>query len=273
MYKYLLTSTLVVYKEKPEVLRMAIDSFLRTKLKVKLYIIDNSPTDILRNIILDERVEYYFNPINPGFGSGHNIGINLIKNDSKYHLVLNPDVYFGKGVIEQILEFLECNQKIGVLMPKVLYPDESIQYLAKLLPTPFDFILRRIIPIPFLKKFIDNRFELRNSGYDKILEVPFLSGCFLLFRNDVLQMINGFDEKIFMYTEDIDICRRVNKAGYQSVFYPEVFIYHAHERKSFKNLSTFKVYLKSAINYFNKWGWFWDRDRVIINRATLKQIK
>ena len=273
MYKYLLTSTLVIYKERPEILRMAIDSFLNTDLRIKLYLIDNSPTDILRNIILDERVEYIFNPINPGFGSGHNIGIKLVKFDSKYHLILNPDIYFKKGVIEQLIDFIEADEKkIGVLMPKILYPNGKIQYLAKLLPTPLDFIVRRVVPIPYIKKQKNKVFELHSSGYDKIMDVPFLSGCFLLFRTDVLQKVKGFDEKIFMYTEDIDICRRVNKLGYRSIFYPSTCVYHAHIEKPIVNFLTFMIYLNSAIYYFNKWGWFWDRERVMINKRTLKQI-
>jgi GT2 family glycosyltransferase len=273
MNQYILSCSLVIYKQNPEVLKMAIDSFLNTNLAVKLILIDNSPTDELRNIKIDDRVEYIFNPSNPGFSGGHNLGISKIIDQSAYHLVLNPDIYFGSAVLENIIEFLEDNKNIGVLMPKVLYPDNSLQYVAKLLPTPVDFIVRRLIPNSTLKERIGNRLELRASCYNHIMDVPFLSGCFLLFRSEALIKVKGFDENIFMYTEDIDICRRVIKAGYRSVFYPNVSVYHDHEKKSFRSFKTFLVYLKSAIYYFNKWGWVWDSDRKKINQNTLSQIK
>lgn len=252
---------------------MAIDSFLNTNLAVKLILIDNSPTDELRNIKTDDRVEYIFNPSNPGFCGGHNLGLGKIIDQSEYHLVLNPDIYFETGVLENIIEFMAGNKNVGVLMPKVLYPDNSLQYVAKLLPTPVDFIVRRLIPNSAFKRRIDNKLELKASGYNQVMDVPFLSGCFLLFRSEAIRIVKGFDENIFMYTEDIDICRRVIKAGYRSVFYPKVSVYHDHEKKSFSNFKTFLVYLKSAIYYFNKWGWIWDEERIRINRQTLSQIK
>ena len=158
-------------------------------------------------------------------------------------------------------------------MPKVLYPDGRIQFLAKLLPTPLNFIVRRFIPITALKKIIDYNFELRMSGYNKIFDAPFLSGCFLFFRTSALEQIGGFDERIFMYTEDIDICRRIINTGYRSMFYSEVQVYHDHQKKSFFNFKNVKVYLKSAIYYFNKWGWFWDLNRMKINKDTLNKLK
>lgn len=266
------TCSLVIYKNPKKLLLNAINSFLNINLKVKLFLIDNSPTDILKDIVTDSRVEYIHNPSNPGFGAAHNLAIKKVLADSKYHLILNPDIYFDEGVIENIVDYMNKNSDIGVIMPQILYPDGKIQYLAKLLPTPIDFIVRRLLPIKSIKKRFDDRFELRNSGYKKIIDAPFLSGCFLVFRTDVLYKIDGFDEKIFMYTEDIDICRRIIKSGYRSVFFPEVFVYHDHEHKSFTTRKNFKTYLSSAIYYFNKWGWFFDKDRREINTKTLSQF-
>lgn len=272
MRQYILSCTIVIYKQSSNVLKKAIDSFLNTNLNVKLILIDHSPTDSLRFIKIDDRVEYIFNPLNPGFGQGHNIGLERILNKSEYHLVLNPDIFFEVGVLEKLVEFMTINKNIGVLMPKILYPDNKLQYVAKLLPSPVDFIIRRLIPNSAIKRKINNRFQLISSGYNQIMDVPFLSGCFLFFRCETLQKVKGFDKNIFMYTEDIDICRRVIKAGYRSVFFPHVCVYHDHEKKSFRNFKTFLVYLKSAIYYFNKWGWIWDAERERINRQTLAQI-
>ncbi|MBL4677499.1 MAG: glycosyltransferase family 2 protein [Mucilaginibacter sp.] len=267
-----IAASIVLYNNDRKMLKAAIDSFLAVQLKIRLYLIDNSPTDVLKDLIVDERVVYKHNPSNPGFGAGHNIAIKDIGAGTAYFLVLNPDIYFEKGVVENILSYMYQNQDVGVVMPKILYPDGEIQYVAKLLPTISNFLIRRFIPIKALTQKKNEEFELKKSNYDTIIEAPFLSGCFMIFRQDVLLKIDGFDENIFMYTEDIDICRRVIRFGLKCIFYPVVSVFHDHEKKSFLKYKTLKVYLRSAIYYFNKYGWFFDRERESINRKTLKQF-
>lgn len=272
---YQLTCSIVLYKNEPELLRNAILSVLNNHLQLKLLLVDNSPTDELKNklslVLNDERIEYIHTNKNIGFGAGHNIAIKKIINDSPYHLVLNPDVTFSENTLQPLLQFMQANKDAGAVMPKVLYDDCSLQYLAKLLPTPFDFFIIRFLPFAFKKS--QDTFKLKQSNYDKIMMVPFLSGCFLLLNTQALKKIGLFDEKIFMYTEDIDITRRLIAASYKTVFYPDVHIYHHHERKSFKNFKVFKTYLKSTIYYFNKWGWFFDKERRKINKQTLSQFQ
>ena len=269
---YDIVCSLVIYKNDKSQLLDAIESFLDTNLNVRLLLIDNSPTNILQNIKIDPRVEYIHNPLNPGYGSSHNIGLKKYAYNSKFYLVLNPDIYYTKGVLEDIIIYMISDSNIGLLTPKVLYPDGSIQYLAKLLPTPFIFFARRFSPIfKIMKKTLD-KFELRFSGYDKIMEAPYLSGYFMIFRTEVFNKLNGFDENIFMHMEDLDITRRCINAGYKTIYYPHQIVYHDHLYKTFLNLSNLKMYLKSSFYYFNKWGWFFDKNRVQINTNTIKKI-
>jgi len=271
-FPYNITASIVVYNNDEVMLRRAIASFQATSFNRKLYLVDNSPSSKLK-LLATDTVEYIHNPLNPGFGAGHNIAIKKAICEARYHLILNPDIFFDEGSLEKIIEYLDANENVGILMPKVLYPNGETQYLAKLLPRPFDFIVRRFLPFKKMRQKIDDKFELRKSNYDKIMEVPFLSGCFLVYRTEAFEKVGGFDENIFMYTEDIDLCRRVIQAGYKSIFYPEAVVFHDHVKKSFSDLRTFKVYLRSAIYYFNKWGWFFDRERSNINKTTLSQIK
>lgn len=268
-----ITACIVMYRNDVTIIQNAINSFLDSNLKVTLFLIDNSPTDELKDISQDNRVIYIHNPSNPGFGAAHNISIEkAMAMKSDYHLVLNPDVYFESGTLEKILEFMNENSDVGNLMPKVLYPDGRIQYLCKLLPTPYDWIGRRFNP---LKKMIERRnelFELKFTGYNRIMEVPYLSGCFMFLRLSAIKEIGGFDENIFMYGEETDLCRRLVSRGYRTVFYPEVTIYHHFEKGSHKSWRLTKIGMQSAIYYFNKWGWFFDSERKKINKATLKKL-
>ena len=94
-----------------------------------------------------------------------------------------------------------------------------------------------------------------NHDYYKIIyDIPYLSGCFMFFRMEVINKIGFFDEKIFMYLEDADITRRVLKVS-RTIYFPKVKVYHHYEGLTHK-LWKFKVItIKSAITYFNKWGW------------------
>jgi len=270
---YDIVCSLVIYKNDRNQLLDAINSFLNTDLNVRLVLIDNSPTDELKDLISDSRAEYTHNPSNPGYGSTHNIAIRKYSDKTKYHLILNPDIYYTRGVLEDIICFMDADEKIGLVMPKVLYPDGQIQYLAKLIPSPFVFFARRFLPFANLKGKISDKFELRFSRYNTIMEVPYLSGCFMVFRTDVLAFINGFDENIFMHLEDLDITRRCNDAGFKSLFYPNQIVYHDHLFKSFMTFANLKMYFSSSYYYFNKWGWIFDKKRVLVNKETIRKIK
>ena len=99
----------------------------------------------------------------------------------------------------------------GLVMPQILYPNGNIQYLCKLLPTPMDLFGRRFIPIRKYQEKSADRYELHFTGYDKVMEVPSLSGCFMFMRVDILKKVSGFDERFFMYAEDLDLCRRIGE--------------------------------------------------------------
>ncbi len=269
---YDVVASIVTFRNNRDILKKAVDSFLNTDLKTYLYLIDNSPTDDLRSACSGERVEYIFNNKNLGFGVGHNIALRKMLWQTKYSLVLNPDVYFETGVLEKIFSFMESSLDVGSLMPKVLYPDGSIQHLCRLLPTPFDLLLRKScdrgsnILINFLSKY-----ELGFADYNKQMDVPYLSGCFMFLRTEVLTKSGVFDERFFLYFEDLDLSRRIHRL-YRTVYYPEAVVYHNYERGSNKDVVLLKYLISSGVKYFNKWGWVFDRERKVVNRETLRNI-
>jgi GT2 family glycosyltransferase len=267
--QYDIIASLVTYKEKPAMIARLRDSFLNTSLKVKLLHLDNSPTDSLKDLHKGiDNVEYYFNNADLGYGRGHNIGIRKSLGNCKYHLILNPDIYFDAGVLEKLFSYAEQHPDIGLLMPKILNPDGSTQYLCKLLPTPVDLIVRRFLPFKSYKEKHDQRFELRFNPYNVTMTVPFLSGCFMFMREEALQQTGGFDENFFMYLEDADLCRRIG-TYYRTVFFPHVSVYHEYGKASYKSLRYLMHHMSSAVYYFNKWGWIWDRQRRRTNRTVL----
>ena len=272
MKESLITGSLVVYHNSKEDIKKVIDSFLGYGSTSILIIIDNSVNDSLKTLCRDPRVRYVFNNANLGFGAAHNIAFKMAYQlNSEYHILLNPDVYFEPSIIRDLITKMELDTSIGLLMPKIVYPNGETQYLCKLIPSPKDLILRRFIPFKKIKKKLQNRYELQFFSYEEEAEIPVLSGCFMFIRTSVLKRVKGFDERFFMYLEDVDLCRRIGRIS-RLVYYPKVETVHNYEKGSYKNRKLLLYHIKSAIKYFNKWGWVLDNERTRINKRTLNRL-
>ncbi len=255
----IITSSIVLYNNEWTTINETINSFLNTDIIVYLFLIDNSPTDELSKLKTDSRIEYIHNPSNPGFGAAHNIAIlQSLELQSDYHLVLNPDVYYAPGTLEQLIQFMESNKDIGHVMPKILYPNGDFQYLCKTNPTFFDLFARGFMPIFLKDKFKKrlDKFTYKDANFDTIIyDVPYLSGCFMLFRTSTLKQVGLFDDKIFMYLEDADITRRFLEVS-RTAYYPGATVYHHYAGLTHKKWKYKWITIQSAFIYFNKWGWF-----------------
>lgn len=236
-----------------------------------IFIIDNSKDEAIRRFCFSKTNVEYIPQKNIGYGAAHNIAIRKsIALNADYHLVLNSDVYFSPDVINEIEDYMNLHPDVGQLIPNTIYPNDDIQYVVRLLPTPMILIFRRLLPKSWFQKQND-RFLLKDWKHDSILNVPFHMGCFMFFRNCILEKTEGFDETFFMYMEDVDLTRRIHKSA-KTIFWPKVTIVHNHKRESYKNRRLLKIHIKSAISYFNKWGWFFDKERSEWNREVLQDI-
>lgn len=263
------SASLVVYNNDIHELQEAINSFLATRLPIRLFIIDNSPTERVRqHIVYDTRIEYIHTNANIGYGAGHNIGLRKATHaGTKYHVVLNPDIQFGDGLIEKLVKFAESHTGIGMITPNVVYPDGRPQYLCKLLPTPFDIFGRRLLPAKLMAKR-NYKYEMRATGYKHTRNVPCLSGCFMFLDMEVIARVGLFDESYFLYFEDFDLIRRIHQVA-KTVFYPQATVMHKYARAHATNKKILGISIQSAIRYFNKWGWFFDRERKKWNEEAL----
>lgn len=269
-----LTVSIVLYKNDEKELMYTIESVLKSKgIDIKLYIIDNSPTDKLRGLFNNHSIEYIFNNSNLGFGAGHNVALRKAINESKYHLCLNPDITFGDDVLSKIVAYMDQHISVGQLLPKVLDNNGVLQAKQRrLLPTPYITFFRNIFKnLPYTKKTTANFFT-RFKSYDQEMSSPFLSGCFVFLRTDTLKEVGIFDERFFMYYEDADLSRRIySHTG--NMYWPGVTITHTGHMGSHKNIKLAWIHIKSAVKYFNKWGWFENNRRRINQQVILENIQ
>jgi GT2 family glycosyltransferase len=266
----MINASIVLYKHTPEEIASLVATLLSSTKITQLYLIDNSP--IRNDGFCQMDVIYVFNGQNLGYGTAHNIALReSISQNATYHLVINPDIALTANALDEIVRYMDSHHTIGLLMPKVYYPNGEIQYVCKLIPTPFDLIFRRFLPSSWSKKR-NNRFEMRATGYTTIMDVPYLSGCFMFLRVEALKKVGLFDERFFMYPEDIDLSRRIH-SQYRTVFFPEVSIVHHHAQASYIQLNMLLIHIWNLIKYFNKWGWIFDKERKTINAKIMNLIK
>jgi GT2 family glycosyltransferase len=165
---------------------------------------------------------------------------------------------------------MEQNFNVGLLVPKILNLDKTTYQQTKLLPTPFNLFASRFFP-KFLNKFLNRNYILDVYNKNIICNIPNLSGAFLVLRVNTLKQVGFFDNRYFLYLEDVDLVRRFHSIS-KTIYFPYATVYHIHAKMSFKLNISFLYHLLSAIKYFNKWGWFIDKDRVIVNKLTLSNL-
>lgn len=266
----MLNISIVLYNPQWDEVNNLVTELIQARCVRKVYLVDNSATKTDYQKPSD-KVRYMWNKgKNLGYGAAHNIAIReSVWYKTPFHLVMNADIQVRHEDIETIFAFMLDHPEVGQLMPHVVYPDGQTQYLCKLLPSPLDVFGRRFLPSRLMRRR-NERYELRNSGYDKPMNVPYLSGCFMFLRTEAVLKARLFDERYFMYPEDIDLTRTIHR-DYLTLYWPQVTIVHNHQRESYKNPRLLKIHITNMCRYFNKWGWFCDKERRLFNRITLQQ--
>jgi GT2 family glycosyltransferase len=270
MYDKFISASIVLYNTDVRQLCKIISSYNPSEKRI-LFLIDNSPEQMdITQLYSNNSIQYYYTGENRGYGAGHNIAIKMAQREkSQYHVILNPDLEFEPCIIDKIAEFMDKDVSIAQVMPMVFNIKNQIQYLCKLIPDPIDLILRRFFSQKIFKKRAE-RYQMKFADYNKQMNVPCLSGCFMFFRTLAFEEIGLFDERYFMYAEDIDITRRMHKI-FKTMYYPEVSIIHVHAAESYQNKKMLLIHIWNIIKYFNKWGWIFDHERRAVNKSILKE--
>jgi GT2 family glycosyltransferase len=184
---------------------------------------------------------------NIGYGRANNIAIN--KTRCTFHLILNPDVIADSQAIKCGIEYLNLNTNVGLVAPNVKNENGEIEYLAKRMPTFLTIFLRGLN-----SKFLNKVFERKLAHYaykDKIptdapFEIELASGCFMLCRTEILKKVGGFSEKYFLYFEDFDLSKKLNRLT-QLHYLPKMQAYHSGGYAARKGLKHTKLFLRSYL--------------------------
>jgi len=252
-----LTVSLISHNSRKD-LTLLLPSLLEAvkDIPTEILLVDNCSTDRTVSFVKDEypAVHVTRNEKREGYGANHNKNLKIAK--GKYIALMNSDMVVPSDIFHALVSFMDENPDIGIVTPGVTHEDGSPQYLNKRFPSVADLFIRRFVPdnMKYIFKKRLELYEMRDIGYDSIVDVPFLSGAFMFSRTSLLKEIRGFDERFFLYFEDVDLCRRMQKT-HRTVYYPHAKVVHRWERAAHKDLKWASVFMVSAAKYFNKWGY------------------
>ena len=215
--------------------------------EISLYIIDYSINSKYENIFKSSSIDInYFAKKNRGFSAGHNYAHKISK-DSEFHVVLNPDISFNKNLFLELSKHLDRNAKCIACSPLIRNIDNSYQLSGRLTPSFIKLFLRRFLPnsiftqtnnVNDLNYFLDYRKSYINA--------PSISGAFIFIRKKFFSLLNGFDERYFMYMEDFDLSIRIREYG-EIHYIKKLSLKHHFARGSYFKLNLFFHHI---ISYF-----------------------
>ncbi|MDE6382724.1 MAG: glycosyltransferase family 2 protein [Paramuribaculum sp.] len=263
-----LAASIVTFRTPPQELRQALAT-LSESCAERITVVDHSGNDDLAPTVAQYPRAEYIRHENRGYGSGHNVALRQSLADGfDIHLVINSDVEIAPADIDRMAGYMDVNTDIGALHPRMLNSDGSPQYTVRLIPTPLDLILRRFLP-KWIARRRRQRYELRHIDHTRPFNAPYMQGSFMMMSCDALRRVGLFDERFFLYPEDIDMSRRLHRES-TTLYYPYATAVHHHRAASYHNLRMLGIHVVNMIRYFNKWGWISDDERRRFNAPLLK---
>jgi GT2 family glycosyltransferase len=240
----------------------SLDCYMPSNMAPRMIIVDNASMDDTAAIVenfsrTNPNISFIRNTKNVGFGQAHNQALAI--SESRYHIICNPDIIVSSDVFSPLAALLDRYPDIAIACPQFRYTNGELQPLNRHHPTVIDLLLRRLptkVTGPLFKRRLEH-YDMRDIGYERSYDVPFVSGAFMFCRTRVLKEIQGFDERFFLYFEDADLSRRVQNHGYRSVYCPNASVTHVWARLAHKSPSGSWIFVQSAYKYFRKWGFRW----------------
>jgi N-acetylglucosaminyl-diphospho-decaprenol L-rhamnosyltransferase len=172
-----------------------------------------------------------------GFAANHNQA--FLQSSGQFFCVLNPDIRLNADPFQVLIPCLK-DSAIGVSAPLIIGKDNHLEDSARRFPTPFK-ILCKVLG------------GCKGSDYainEKIIYPDWVGGMFMLFRREIFAQLRGFDQRYFLYYEDVDICARLRLLGYEVALCPATQVIHHAQRSSHRNLKYLKWHLMSMLRFF-----------------------
>lgn len=252
----------------------------------EVIVVDNNSVDVSPDMVENEFpwVRLVRSAVNLGFTGGQNHALTIRKAPNA--LVLNSDTIVHPGALAKLMEFQRAHPEIGVIGPKLLNTDGSLQFSCRRFPNPVAALFRNTV---FGRLFPNNRFTreylMTDLPHDSVSEVDWVSGAAMVVSEEFLNRVGLLDPEYFMFCEDVDWCFRAWKSGLKVVYYPEALITHAVGKSTDKapnrmiggfHRSMYRFYSKNMVPQLPKFWQPWMRvfaASALLARASMFIVK
>jgi len=238
---------IVNYKTKkflPDCIDSIITNLKNSNISYKILVLENNSgddLDYLKEKHKSEKVEFYYSDKNLGFGRGQNLLAE--KDDGKYIFALNPDIIFYKGTVEVLFNFMEAHPEAAMCGPRVELPEKNF-FFHKNIFWPKVFVL---------KNFFERFLRLKVFPNMKFTEYSPIIGSALFIRRKALEEVGGFDENLFLYFEEGDLCNSLKVAGYKIFFVYDAIIKHWYGKSGVPKHDKVEYFKQSRRYFYKKW--------------------
>jgi GT2 family glycosyltransferase len=220
----------------------------------QICVFDNSSSDDSAGFAHSMGATVLRSPQNRGFAYGCN---RLLAHASRHRplLLLNPDIVITRGSIARLLRTAEESPRAAIVAPRLLNRDGSLQYSARRFPTALSWLLR-FPPLRHrtLRSGAVQRY-LEGASPDGVAqEVDWVMGAAMLCQTELVLQAGGFDERFFLYVEDLELCLRLHRLGQSVVYEPRAVMIHRHGQASGKSIfrRAFWVHAQSIALFYRK---------------------
>lgn len=248
-------SIIIVNWNVAELLEKCLDSIFQhqDRLKIEVFVVDNNSSDSSVEVVKKKfpQVKLIANKENLGFARANNQAIKESSGD--FVLLLNPDTEILDNALEKMVDLMRQKEEIAIAGCRVLYPDKTTQLSVRRFPRMYDMLIVFLKVHNFLPELL-SEYYCFDFDYEKEQEVDQVMGAFFMIRRSVIEKIGLLDENFYIWMEEVDYCKRTEKAGWKVIYYPGAEIIH-YGARSFKQLLTLKrqkILNDSILYYFKK---------------------
>jgi len=237
-----------------DLLRTCLAHLPLARPEVEIIVVDSASTDGSAEMVRDEfpQVQLIASSENLGYSRGNNLGLRAAA--GRYLFILNPDTEIVGDAVAQMLAYLEAHPRVGVLGPQLISPDQTVQSTRRRFPTlATAFFESTWFQSLAPRRWLDDYYA-RDLPDEAVAEVDWVIGAALCVRREAYEQVGGLDENFFMYSEELDWCRRLKAAGWKVVYFPPAQVIH-HEGRSSEQVpaATHIRFNSSKVRYFRKY--------------------
>lgn len=249
-------SIVIVSWNVRDLLRQCLSSINKQRqlLRIQAIVVDSASSDGTVDMVAEQFpwVLLLAQDENVGFPRGNNIGMRQAL--GSHILLLNPDTVVVGKALQGMMSFMDEHHDVGVVGPRLRFPDGAIQSSRRRFPTALTAFLESTWLEPWAPSRLLRTHKFQDVSDDETNDVDWVMGAAMMVRREVIAQVGMMDEAYFMYSEELDWCRRIKEAGWRVVYFADAEIIHYEGKSSEQAVTARHInFQRAKLRYFRKY--------------------